>query len=99
MAHGNTCGKRRDRIVKSLWIFSAASAGAVKSETCVDAAWVCSGRDTEMSSCIFSGSNVGGDGLSPGTLGKPCYRAMRCREAMGAQDCLKRCHLRVLQWE
>src|SRR5436190_12575636 len=27
-----------------------------KSETCVDAAWVCSGMDTEMSSCIFSGS-------------------------------------------
>ena len=35
---------------------SAASAGAVKSETCVDTAWVCSGMDTEMGSCIFSGS-------------------------------------------
>ena len=35
---------------------SAASAGAIKSETCVDTAWVCSGMDTEMSSCIFSGS-------------------------------------------
>ena len=39
---------------------SAASAGAVKVRNlCFDAAWFCSGIDTEMSSCIFSGSQRG----------------------------------------
>ena len=45
---------------------------------------ICSGIDTEMSSCIFSGSKVQRGRF--GTLGKPCFRAVRCREAVGVQD-------------
>jgi hypothetical protein len=41
-----------------------------------------------MSSCIFSGSkrNISG---TVGTLGKPGFRAVRCKEAVGVQDCLR----------
>jgi hypothetical protein len=33
-----------------------------------------------------------------GMLGKPGFRAVRCREAVGVQDCLEG-HLPGLQWE
>ena len=32
------------------------------------------------------GVKVSVDGLGPGTLGKPGFRAVRCREAVGVRD-------------
>jgi len=57
--------------------------GMVKSgNSCGRCMRICGGMDTEMSSCIFSGSQRG----QFGTLGKPCFRAVRWREAVGVQD-------------
>jgi len=93
------------RYVRNLWIglsatgagtdvrnsgYYVASTGTVKSgNLCKRYIRICSGIDTEMSSCIFSGSKVQGGRF--GTLGKPGFRAVRCREAVRVQDFIIDC--------